>query len=650
MPLDDPHLKQTLQSLNEPQACAQNLENLKVLGGIDVLLALLETSADRGLNEVDFQRRQLLGTNVIPTAPRKSFYELFVDTFDDATLQILICAAVVSLAIGLYDDPTAGYVEGTAILAAVLIVSLVTAINDYQKESQFRQLSTAAATAHDVVVVRQGRHWQVPATDIMVGDVVCVETGDCIPCDGVLLTTAEPLQVDESALTGEPDNVDKNISDPFLLSGCTVETGRAQLVATAVGRDSQWGVIQAHLEKEQDQTPLQEKLDDMAALIGYVGMAAAALTFGVMMAIKVFLQPDYLQETSVWAYCLEAFIIGVTIVVVAVPEGLPLAVTISLAFSTKKMLNDQNLIRHLAACETMGNATNICSDKTGTLTENRMTVVSGIFADTVCDDTMNRIPVLISDKALHRILEGIACGTTAKILKNENDGPPQIVGNKTEAAFLLLAQSDWSSNDDTDKRRAEARFGEADGSRLFAFTSSRKRMSVLVNKDDDWTLYHKGAAELVLQNCASYLDNDGSEKAMTAQKRAEFASIIEGYANDALRCVALAHRCNVEELLKKKKLQPSTVTAAQVEKYLEMSMCLDAIGGIMDPLRQDVVQAVATCQRAGIVVRMVTGDNLLTAEAIAKKAGILKEGKLVEMLESLDGTDTCFPRRHFHAG
>ena len=580
-------------------------------------------------------RRQWLGVNELIAPQRATFWELLLQTFDDATLKILVFAATVSLVIGMYDDPTAGYVEGCAILAAVLIVSLVTAINDYQKESQFRELSAVNDTV-DVVVIRSGLHWQIPSTEIVVGDIVCLEAGDEIPCDGVLVR-ADGMQVDESALTGEPIDIDKNLeSDPFVLSGCTVEGGSGAFVAIAVGKDSQWGIIKSHLDQEHGQTPLQEKLDDLAAMIGYIGMAAAAATFLAMMSIKILIDPPYLHHVTIASYALEAFIIGVTIVVVAVPEGLPLAVTISLAFSTKKMLADQNLIRHLSACETMGNATNICSDKTGTLTENRMTVVKGIFADTLCEDCVNRVPMRVSKKALDTILNCIAFCSTAKVAQiestasNPTDGRVHIIGNKTEAALILLAQSAWGQNDKTDVRREAARFGETGGSRLFPFSSLRKCMSVLVkstapqedSRTPSWTLYHKGAAELVLKNCVTYLDIDGSEKKLTAQKRQEFEAIIKEFATSALRCVAMAHRSNIQSVV-----DPATCSIKDLENKVERNLCFDAVAGIMDPLREDVVEAVAACQRSGIFVRMVTGDNLDTAVAIAKEAGILTKGK-----------------------
>jgi Ca2+-transporting ATPase len=648
--LDDKatRIRDLVKLINEPQALSLNLQHFQAAGGVDVLLELLGTSPDTGVSDDSVQkRRALLGSNTLPSTPRKSFLQLFVDTFDDATLQILIVAAIVSLVIGIYDDPATGYVEGMAILAACLIVSVVTAINDYQKESQFRELS-AANDDVDVVVVRSGKFQSISVDDIVVGDLVCLEAGDNIPCDGVLVRY-DGLEVDESALTGEPEDIDKDAEiDPFLLSGCTVIAGSGRFVAIAVGKQSQWGVIQSHLEKEQEETPLQEKLDTMAAMIGYVGMGAAAATFIAMMFIKIVVNPVNLQDISIFHHALDAFIIGVTIVVVAVPEGLPLAVTIALAFSTKKMLADQNLIRHLCACETMGNATNICSDKTGTLTENRMTVVRGIFANQSDSDCTK--PVKISKAALETILECISCCSTARILPaaqpkeangdevlNVRDSRPQLIGNKTEAAMLLLAQSEWGSNDDTDKRREQADFGKEGGSRLFPFSSRRKRMTVLVNKKDaGWTLYHKGAAEVIIENCTTYMEADGTEKKLTAAKRKFFNEIIQEYASDALRCVALCHRTKIDSVID----NPFAATLDDCEKKLEKEMCLDVLFGIADPLREDVIDAVATCQRAGIFVRMVTGDNIETARAIAKQAGILTESKFLSSW--LVGNDRTF--------
>ena len=646
--MDLNELKDTLSSINQPQSLVQNLKNLNgdVIQGISGLIKMLNSDLDGGIDAGTVEnRREKLGCNELPFSPRKSFWQLFADTFDDATLQILIVAAVVSLAVGLYDDPATGYVEGVAILAAVLIVSVVTAINDDQKERQFRALSAVSEDVK-VLVTRSNKPLYISVNDIVIGDIVSLEAGDKIPCDGVIVK-CDGCECNESTLTGEPLDVEKNkTEDPFLLSGCTMEAGSAQFIATGVGANSQWGVIKAHLEKEQDQTPLQEKLDDMAELIGNVGIAAAVATFLAMMFIKIVAKPAYLDEVSILAHALDAFIICVTIVVVAVPEGLPLAVTIALAFSTKKMLADQNLIRHLSACETMGNATNICSDKTGTLTENRMTVVKGIFANEEFQNSEQKPTIAESAKKI--ILQCIGTCSTARILPRTptkstkhlfpeddvqpvEDTRPNIIGNKTEGALLLLAKSKWGDNDDTYRRRVDARFGNDGGSRLFPFSSARKRMSVLVNEQDstssDWVLYHKGAAESVLSNCTAYLDTDGTEKQLTPDVRAKYENYIKAYAADSLRCVILAHRNNIDEVLADAKISVEKCTIQDCERLLEKDLCLDGLAGIADPLRGDVVKAVAQCQNAGIIVRMVTGDNLDTAKAIAKQAGILTKSK-----------------------
>jgi Ca2+-transporting ATPase len=632
--LPDPtSLKETLSSINQPQSKESNLSNLTSknngLGSIPSLLKLLQTNADHGINSTEVQsRRELFGSNSLPSSPRKSWVELFIDTFDDETLKILIAAAIVSLVVGIYEDPSTGYIEGVAILTAVLIVSVVTACNDYQKETQFRELSKANDDVQ-VVVVRDGKIMQVNVAEIVIGDIVHIEAGDAVPCDGVLVKV-DSLGIDESALTGEPIDIEKDlVQDPFVLSGCIATAGTASFVAIAVGKESQWGIIKAHLEKEQDQTPLQEKLDTMANQIGNVGIASAIATFVAMMFMKLYVKPAYLDNVSVFNHALDAFIIGVTIVVVAVPEGLPLSVTIALSYSTKKMLADKNLIRVLVACETMGNATNICSDKTGTLTENRMTVVKGVFANVHHEDTApehkeESMSPDVSSTAKEIILQAIATCSTAKIIVKEDEFHPTVVGNKTEASLLLLAKSSFFGNDNIDQRRADANFGKPGGSRLFPFSSSRKRMSVLVkNKStSDWTLYHKGAGEIVLENCSSYLDADGSVKPMTNDKREELKRTISKFASQALRCMALSHRSNVGKII-----NPVTATVEECANICEKDMILDALVGIVDPLRQDVVEAVKTCQNAGIIVRMVTGDNLETANAIAKEAGILTQGE-----------------------
>jgi calcium-translocating P-type ATPase len=317
------------------------------------------------------------GPNTFPEPPFAGFWALFFESFQDPILLILIAAACVSFAVGLADHPDHGWIDGTAIVIAILLVAFVTATNNYRKELQFRALRNDADAMVRIRVIRNGEEVGLGVSEIVVGDVVHLETGDKIVADGVFIN-GSGVKTDEAALTGESDNVNKNAAkDPFLLSGTAMAAGTCNMLVTAVGVRSTQGKIMADTAMEAKDTPLQEKLEVMATRIGYFGFVFAGLTF-IAMIVSWFADNSRLKEKyNTGSWIIHAIITSVTIVVVAIPEGLPLAVTISLAYSTRKMLKDNNLIRVLAACETMGNATDICSDKTGTLTENRMTVVQG---------------------------------------------------------------------------------------------------------------------------------------------------------------------------------------------------------------------------------------------------------------------------------
>jgi len=644
-------------SMTEPAAMDANLKNLKKIGGVAPLLSTLSTSLHDGIKSSTLPTRTAtFGANYTPSPPPPTFLSLLVDSVvEDTTVQILLVSAVVSLAVGVYDDPSTGWIEGAAIIAAVVIVAFVTATNDYQKEQQFRKLEDVSISAKDVKALRDGLTVEISSKDVVVGDIIMLEPGDKIPADGILVSSdAGGVTVDESSLTGEPDGVEKHVLhdlssnvDPFALSGCNVVEGSGCMLVIATGRNSQWGRIKAKLETEHTQTPLQEKLDDMAAMIGYIGMAAAGATFLALMGIRWMKRDELPSHDEGWfAAVLEAFIIAVTIVVVAVPEGLPLAVTISLAFSTKKMLKDNNLIRHLAACETMGNATNICSDKTGTLTENKMKVVDGIFGGVEVGRASAKVKAIVA--------KGISLNSSAKLVEDSE----HVIGNKTEGAMLLMLREDgWNAEEGEYLLwREGAKFGEDGGGKVFPFNSKKKSMSVIVGdditpaaastgesdsgnglrrstrggrkaparakapKDASFTLFHKGAAERVLDRCTHYTDEKGEVKSLTAAKKKAFTKTIHNFAIRALRCIALAHRDEVQELV-----DIDEVTGTECAEILEKGLVLDAIVGIADPLRPEVPDAIKTCQEAGIIVRMVTGDNLETAVAIAKEAGIMTE-------------------------
>lgn len=413
------------------------------------LCTALRSNPNQGLSgdEKDLiERREIFGANVIPPKPPKTFLELVWEALQDVTLIILEVAAIISLALAFYQPPEdegtphggahdegeseAGWIEGAAILVSVIIVVFVTAFNDYTKEKQFRGLQSRIEHEHKFSVIRHGEVIQILVTDLVVGDICQVKYGDLLPADGVIIQSND-LKVDESSLTGESDHVKKGENtDPMLLSGTHVMEGSGRMIVTAVGVNSQAGIIftllgaadsgeeeaQQKLKKKdeanaaaaaaaaaastgteprksnvddvpqgprKEKSVLQAKLTKLAIQIGYAGSAIAILT--VIILILRFVFKTFVINKKQWSlyyvkYFVKFVIIGVTVLVVAVPEGLPLAVTLALAYSVKKMMKDNNLVRHLDACETMGNATAICSDKTGTLTTNRMTVVQSFIA------------------------------------------------------------------------------------------------------------------------------------------------------------------------------------------------------------------------------------------------------------------------------
>lgn len=443
---------------------------LNRLGGIQGLCVKLQTSGETGLkgDVVDIDRRkELFGKNQIPPAPSKSFLSLVWEALQDTTLIILQVAALISLFLFFYEsheekpesivkneDEKYGWIEGVAILVSVFIVVLVTAFNDYAKEKQFQKLQNRIDDDHKFSVIRNSEAIEILVHEIVVGDILQIKYGDLIPADGVLIQ-GNDLQIDESSFTGETDMMKKSENDPMLLSGTHVMEGRGKILVTAVGINSQVGKIFSLLgvsgdqelpkpevksskngdvetgqgtvaaaEAEVDAGPkesstkkeksiLQRKLTKLAVKIGYFGFVIALITIAILVSQMVYsiLTDEDSTHHDEWPQELvKFFIIGVTILVVAVPEGLPLAVTISLAYSVKKMMQDNNLVRHLDACETMGNATTICSDKTGTLTTNRMTVVKSFICEAFVKSKqeVSGIP----KEVLEKVAEGISVNTS----------------------------------------------------------------------------------------------------------------------------------------------------------------------------------------------------------------------------------------------
>ncbi|KAI8976450.1 PMCA-type calcium-translocating P-type ATPase [Pilobolus umbonatus] len=616
---------------------------LKELGGIKGISKKLHVDVSVGLSADEdatdssqtafHERQEYFGKNVLPETKSKSFLQLLWAAYNDKTLIMLSIASLISLAIGIWEDysprhpkdePRVGWVEGTAILLAVLAVILTNAINDYQKEAQFKKLN-AKKEDRTVKVLRNGHEQQISVYDLNVGDILMLEPGDIIPVDGLYLK-GHNLACDESSATGESDTMKKKPEgkgDCFILSGSKVLEGVGRMMVVAVGVHSLFGRTMMSMRSEEPEgTPLQLKLDTLAEQIAKLGFFAA-LTMLVALVIKYFvtaaLAPEFPPFAEVAASMISIVIQAITIIVVAVPEGLPMAVTMALAFATTQMLKDKNLVRVLAACETMGNATAICSDKTGTLTQNQMTVTRGELADkefNTFDEGKKWAKKVDKKNVLPLILETIALNSSAFEDKNEN-GKVEFVGSKTECALLGFAKQLGCSYDDL---RHDATL-----SKVYPFASKRKTMvtvseikenSASTTTQSDYRIHVKGASEIVLKACTSYLAADGEVKDMSKDDKARWSQLITTYADDALRTISLAYR---------------DISSSE---YKELSdneppfedLVLIGVVGIMDPLRPGVVESVAAFRQAGVFIRMITGDNINTAKAIARNAGILTKG------------------------
>ncbi|XP_076124820.1 plasma membrane calcium-transporting ATPase 4 isoform X2 [Alosa pseudoharengus] len=673
-------------------------------GDVQGICRRLKTSPIEGLsgNPVDLEKRHAaFGKNFIPPKKPKTFLQLVWEALQDLTLIILEIAAIISLGLSFYQPPggdaeacgqasggvhdegesQAGWIEGAAILISVVIVVLVTAFNDWSKEKQFRGLQNRIEQEQKFTVIRKGQVIQIPVAEIVVGDIAQIKYGDLLPADGVMIQ-GNDLKIDESSMTGESDQIKKSLDkDPMLLSGTHVMEGSCRMVVTAIGLNSQTGIIftllgageeeekkvkkgkkqgppenrnkaktqdgvaleiqplkseeGAELEEKEEKeekevkrvnvtkkekSVLQGKLTRLAVQIGKAGLIMSALV--VVILILYFVIDTFAVQGLSWTkectpiyiqFFVKFFIIGVTVLVVAVPEGLPLAVTISLAYSVKKMMKDNNLVRHLDACETMGNATAICSDKTGTLTMNRMTVVQAYIGSTHYPSVPD--PEAIKPETLEVLVNSISINSayTSKILPPEKEGGlPRHVGNKTECSLLGLV---LDLKRDYQPIREEV--PEEKLYKVYTFNSARKSMSTVLKNTDrpGYRMYSKGASEIVLRKCSQILDSSGVAKPFKPKDRDEMVrKVIEPMACDGLRTICVAYRDFPGEV------EPNWDNEAEILNDLT---CI-AVTGIEDPVRPEVPDAINKCQRAGITVRMVTGDNINTARAIATKCGILQ--------------------------
>ncbi|XP_058069861.1 calcium-transporting ATPase 10, plasma membrane-type-like [Magnolia sinica] len=595
-----------------------DVKKLKIHGGIQGIMNKLSTSTVSGItkNEDQLKRRQeIYGINKFTESQVRSYWVFVWEALHDMTLIILAVCAFVSLIVGIVMEGwPKGAHDGLGIVASILLVVFVTATSDYRQSLQFKDLDKEKKKI-SIQVLRNGCRQKISIYDLLPGDIVYLAIGDQVPTDGLFVSGFSVL-INESSLTGESEPVVVNAENPFLLSGTKVQDGSCKMLVTTVGMRTQWGKLMAMLsEGGDDETPLQVKLNGVATIIGKIGLFFAVVTFAVLVQ-GMFNRK--LLEGSHWSWSgddalemLEYFAIAVTIVVVAVPEGLPLAVTLSLAFAMKKMMNDKALVRHLAACETMGSATTICSDKTGTLTTNHMTVVKACICGNIKEvsntkDALN-MSSEIPDVAVKTLLQSIFNNTGGEVVIDEN-GKREILGTPTEAALLEFG---LSLGGDFQVEHQESKLVKVE-----PFNSEKKRMGVVLQLPDGGFRAHcKGASEIILAACDKVMDPTGQVVRLDEAAVNCLKDTIERFASEALRTLCLAY------------LEMGTDFSAENPIPTGGYTCIGIVG-IKDPVRPGVRESVAICRSAGITVRMVTGDNINTAKAIARECGILTDGGL----------------------
>ncbi|KAE8022638.1 hypothetical protein FH972_008421 [Carpinus fangiana] len=610
----------------------KNVDSLQKIGGVVGVASSLEAKVEFGIlgdAEDIAHRQEAFGSNTYKKPPTKSFFHFIVEAFKDLTIFILLGCATLSLVFGIKEHGIKeGWYDGGSIFVAIILVIAVSAISNFRQNRQFDKLSKVSNNIQ-VDVVRAGRRQQISVFEIVVGDVVCLKIGDQVPADG-LFFDGHSLQVDESSMTGESDHVEVNCSHPFLVSGTKVVDGYARMLVTTVGMNTTWGEMMSSISRDtSEETPLQARLNKLTSSIGKVGLLVAFLVL-VVLLVRYFTgnttddngNKEFIGSKTKVDNIVNAVVgivaAAVTIVVVAIPEGLPLAVTLTLAYSMKKMMADQAMVRKLSACETMGSATTICTDKTGTLTLNQMKVTKfWLGKETFAAGSYSSIAPYV----LELVQEGVALNTTGSVYRPNSGYEIEFSGSPTEKAILSWAVLDLNMEMEQLMQSSMILYVEA-------FNSQKKRSGVLMRRKVDNTIHvhWKGAAEMILKMCSSYYDASGIVKDLDDAEKIKFEQIIQGMAASSLRCIAFAHKQVSEEDQENKSLEEDGLT-------------LLGLVGLKDPCRPGVKKAVEDCQYAGVNIKMITGDNVFTAKAIATECGILRPGQDVVSGAVVEGVE-----------
>ena len=531
------------------------------------------------------QSREQHGKNVLTPPQRTSLWKLYLDKYRDPIIQILLVAAFVSLILAFIEK---NFMETIGIFVAVFLATTVGFYFERDAAKKFNLL-TALSEEQPVKVRRNGKVMEIPRHDVVVGDVVLVEVGDEVPADGELIVCND-LQINESALTGEPvaeksleGGGDGAYPRNVILRSTMVMNGRGEFVVTAVGDATEIGkVAKKSTEQTLVETPLHMQLDKLAKMISKVGSVVSVAAFFIFLIHDILTNPawggkDYFYMAEI---VLKYFMMAVTLIVMAVPEGLPMAITLSLALNMRRMLKSNNLVRKLHACETMGAVTVICTDKTGTLTQNKMQV--------------SALELKQGDEAL--LDTAIALNSTAEL----NDGKP--IGNPTESALLLWLDAQGKDYEELRK--------QVNVLKQLPFSTERKMMATLAEVDGETYLFVKGAPEIVMKKCII-------EDRMQRQSAEE----LDEWQHKAMRTLAFAYK-KIEASI----MRTSRTSTAEVVALLDANdLQLQAIAAIADPIRPDVPAAVQECRHAGIEVKVVTGDTAATALEIGKQIGVFED-------------------------
>ncbi len=671
---------------------------------VSTLLSELKTDPEIGIKDLE-GREDEFGSNKVFVEPVPHFCHYVWEALKDLMVRILILAAIVSIVLGctFSEDPSKDWVDGVSIVVAVLIVVLVGSITDYQKENKFHELNEVQSEGTKYKLIRNGEPQDHISDDLLVGDLIMINYGDIMAAD-ILLIEGNGIKMDESALTGESDAMkkekfdkcnellksgEKKLPSPLILSGTNCIEGSGKGIVIAVGEHSQKGIIRRTVDNAQEdsKTPLELKLERIAELIGYFGIGAGVVTLVALMirfAISFSDEMDDYEESSdlegvitsilfnfpylendetlmkhvdndlsdprlgVAKQILDIIILCVSIIVVAIPEGLPLAVTLSLAFSIKKMMDYNNLVRKMHACETMGGANYICTDKTGTLTKNEMSVfqvLTGTWNKELkqnlelkdvgkLDSKKNDPDEIVLIREDHKTLfqndqfwdilkVAISLNVDCSIKKLDKptiNGDMEIceTKNKTDKAFIDFVYR-FRSPISVQK---EKYLNNEDSFKQFPFDSKRKRMTTFIKSKDfptGYRLFSKGGGENARVFCNYFLDPDTSaKKPLDDSISMKIKQSIEEFNKDKLRSLYIAYKdITKEEYENCEKPQKNNKL---IDEY---DLIFLAVFGIKDSLRDGVKEAVRKCHEASVNVIMVTGDNIVTATAIAKDCGIL---------------------------